>query len=385
MAADAARGRPLRERLWRSPPPAALRAPWLALAAASCVYAGIIALRARRWRGRAAHADAPIISVGNLTVGGNGKTPFTLYLANLLAARGRRVAILSRGFGGGGSRRGHATIVADGRRLLATPSEAGDEPVMMTRRFAGPVAIARRRIDGVRLLMAASAPDAIILDDGFQHLALARDLDLVLIDAARGFGNGWLLPAGPMRERIGALARADAIVLVDRGGESAPRAIELRLPPEIPVIRAHLRPCGLLSPGSAGWREGPLTLAGRRVIAVSGLADPDAFHAALATLGASVVATFAFPDHHAYSRADWKKILAAAGAAEMIVTTAKDLVKLESFAGAAPPLYALDLEVALDHADEARLIALVEARLDAWRVARRSVSGRRNGGLPDAD
>lgn len=378
------RRRPILERMWQVPVPPALRAPWLLAAAASYAYAGALRLRERFWWGRAARVAVSIISVGNLTVGGNGKTPFTLYLANRLAAHARRVAILSRGFGGGASRRGRAAMVSDGMRIFATASEAGDEPAMMARRFAGPIAIARRRIDGVRLLLAA-APDAIILDDGFQHLALARDLDLVLIDAARGFGNGWLLPAGPMRERIGALGRAGAIVLIDRTGESPPPAAALRLPPEIPVFRARLRPSGLLKPGSAGWREEPLALAGRRVVAVSGLADPESFHAALAALGAIVTATFAFPDHHDYSRADWQAVAAAARDAAMVVTTTKDLVKLESFAADGPPLYALDLEVALDRADEERLLALVEARLDARRPLASAASKRRNGGSPDGD
>ena len=380
-----ARRRPILERMWQAPAPPALRAPWLLAAAASCAYAGALGLRERFWRDRAARPAVPIISVGNLTVGGNGKTPFTLYLASRLAARGRRVAILSRGFGGGASRRGRAAMVSDGARIFATAREAGDEPAMLARRFAGPIAIARRRIDGVRLLLAAAAPDAIILDDGFQHLALARDLDLVLIDAARGFGNGWLLPAGPLRERLGALGRAGAIVLIDRAGEAPPPAAAWRLPPEIPVFRAHLRPCGLLRADAAGWREEPLALAGRRVVAVSGLADPESFHAALAALGAIATATFAFSDHHDYARADWSKILAAARNAAMIVTTAKDLVKLESFAADGPPLYALDLEVALDRADEERLLALVEARLDARRPPASAASERRNGGSPDGD
>jgi tetraacyldisaccharide 4'-kinase len=158
----------------------------------------VLTLRERWWRTRSASAGVPTISVGNLTVGGNGKTPFTLFLAARMRARGLAVAIVSRGWGRAIDR-GNPMLVSDGTRCLKSPREAGDEPVMMAKSFGGPIAVARRRIDAIRLLCARGRFDAVILDDGFQHLRLHRDLDLLLINAARGFGNGWVLPAGPMR------------------------------------------------------------------------------------------------------------------------------------------------------------------------------------------
>ena len=168
---------------------------------------------------------------------------------------------------------------------------------------------------------------------------LRRDLNLLLVNAARGFGNGWLLPAGPMRDRHDAIARADAVVIADDGQERAFcrwKDAGLRLLQSRPLLHARLEPRALVTaePQSEDltapprWREYPLELEGRRVIAVSGLADPSGFHAMLARFGAKVIATIAYPDHHDYGPYDVENILDAARQAEMVVTTAKDLVKL---------------------------------------------------------
>jgi len=319
-------------------------------------------MRQRWWRARAADAGVPIISVGNLTVGGKGKTPFTLFLASRMRARGLAVAVVSRGWGGTSET---AALVSDGTNILMSPRAAGDEPVMMAKSFAGPIAVARRRIDAVNLLSAGGHLDALILDDGFQHLRLRRDLDLILINAARGFGNGWVLPAGPLREPRAALARADAIVLIDSGGPRTPllTAAHLALPGRLPIIHASIRPRALVRVNNSEWQEYPLTLAGRRIVAVSGLADAAGFHAMLADLGATRAATFDFPDHHDYSPHDVENILSAARGADHIVTTEKDLVKLERFPLANVSLYALRLEVSMDAIDEGRLFHLIASRM----------------------
>jgi tetraacyldisaccharide 4'-kinase len=225
--------------------------------------------------------------------------------------------------------------------------------------------VARRRIDAIGLLCARGRFDAVILDDGFQHLRLHRDLDLLLINAARGFGNGWVLPAGPLREGRAAIARADAIVLIDSGGPRAARssATDLALPGHVPIFRAWIRPRALVHADAAGWHESALALGGRRVVAVSGLADPAGFHEMLRELGATIAATLEFPDHHDYTPHDFENLLAAARAAELIVTTEKDLVKLELFPAPGVSLYALRLEVWMDASDEARLFELVAARI----------------------
>ena len=359
-----ARSRPLIERLWQRPLSARWWPLWAALTPASAIYSGALAMRERWWRTRAATAEATTISVGNLTVGGNGKTPFTLFLASRLRARGLAVAIISRGWGRTDA---GAALVSDGTRVLMTPREAGDEPVMMAKSFAGPIAVARRRIDAARMLSARGHFDAFILDDGFQHLRLRRDLDLLLINSARGFGNGWVLPAGPMRERRAAIARADAIVLIESGAVRAGALTDddLAVLACKPVFHASIRARALVHPDAAGWHESPLAVGGRRIVAVSGLADPTGFHAMLRELGATIVATLDFPDHHDYAPHDLENILAAAHRADMIVTTEKDLVKLERFPAPGVSLYALRLEVSMDSSDEARLFDLVASRMRA--------------------
>jgi tetraacyldisaccharide 4'-kinase len=358
------RSQSLIERLWQQPLPMRWWPLWAVLTPASAIYSGALAVRARWWRKKSSSAGATTISVGNLTVGGNGKTPFTLFLASRLRARGLAVAIVSRGWGRTIDR-GNSVMVSDGTRCLKSPREAGDEPVMMAKSFAGPVGVAHRRIDAIGLLRAHGHFDAFILDDGFQHLRLRRDLDLLLINTGRGFGNGWVLPAGPLREPRAAIARADAIVLIDSGipHSAAPSAEDLALPAHVPIFHASIRPRALVHADAAGWRESPLALRGRRVVAVSGLADPTGFHAMLRELGATIAATLDFPDHHDYTPHDFENVLAATSGADLIVTTEKDLVKLELFPAPGVSLYALRLEVSMGSSDEARLFDLVAARM----------------------
>ncbi len=186
------------------------------------------------------------VSVGNLTVGGTGKTPFTLFLARRLQGHGLRVGIVSRGYGRARSK-APAALVADGGRLKVSPEDAGDEPAMMAKSFSGPIAVARRRIDAIELLTKLGPLDAVILDDGFQHVRLSRDVDLVLVSNERGFGNGWMLPAGPMREPIRAVGRADAIIVMNAGtGASAIRPSQMKKLTARKVLQASVRPRALL-------------------------------------------------------------------------------------------------------------------------------------------
>src|ERR1017187_6515090 len=215
--------RPRIERLWRRDLPAPLLPIWAGLAAAAGLYRAGVAARHLYWRMMKRRAPVLTVSVGNLTVGGNGKTPFTLFLAKRLQSHGLRVGIVSRGYQRARSK-ARAELVADGGALKISPDDAGDEPAMMAKSFSGPIAVARRRLDGVELLSKLGPLDAVILDDGFQHVRLNRDVDLVLVSNQRGFGNGWMIPAGPMREPIRAGGRAEAIVGMNFGtGGSAIR------------------------------------------------------------------------------------------------------------------------------------------------------------------
>jgi tetraacyldisaccharide 4'-kinase len=363
--------RPGIERLWQ-PTIRPLDYPlWLALTPLSAAFRAGVAIRHLFWRFFCATPGIPTISVGNLTVGGNSKTPFTLFLANRLRDRGFKVAILSRGYGAK-SPADDAKLVALAGDLKVPIDEAGDEPAMMARSFDGPVAIARRRIDGIRLLEKMGSLDAVILDDGFQHVRLARAVDLILVSSENGLGNGWMLPAGPMREPIRAAYRAQAAIVVASGpGQSSaitPSEMK-RLADATKVLHASVRPGALIVPEKGRWRETPAPLANRPVLAVSGLANPARFYAMLRELEADLTGVLEYPDHHDYSAADWQAIVAAARNADLVVTTEKDLVKLERFPFARDSLCALRLEVTMNDDDARALDAIVLERIGAAKAA----------------
>jgi tetraacyldisaccharide 4'-kinase len=374
--------RPRLEGLWHNDLALHQRLLWAALVPAAGAYRVALAARALWWRRMKRRARPLVVSVGNLTLGGNAKTPFTLFLASRLRMRGLKVAIVSRGWGRAPSAE-HAILVSDGERLLAGPDQAGDEAVMMAKSFAGPIAVARRRVDAIELIeQRLGALDAVVLDDGFQHVRLARDVDLLLMNAAGGVGNGWLLPAGPMREPLGAARRADAVIAIDTARAGAaygtePAALPRAVAQHRLLLRATLRPRALVAPASTAerWTEGPLALMGRRVVAVSGLASAGGFYRMLRELETDLVGVLEYPDHHAYTAADWHSIVAAGRDGAVFVTTEKDLVKLERFPFERDSLYALRLEVVMDPDDETRLVDLI--------VAKRAVRHRAAGGDPD--
>jgi tetraacyldisaccharide 4'-kinase len=354
------------ERLWQREPSLSGALAMVPLRIAGTLFRGSVAARNLWWGRMARSADVPLLSVGNLTVGGNAKTPFTLFLASRLQNHGLRVAIASRGYSGSRSLTS-ASLVADRGELKYPPEESGDEPAMMSRRFSGPIAIARRRLNAIATLARQGPLDAVILDDGFQHTRLKRDLDLVLVSDEHGFGNRRMLPAGPMREPLAALRRADAIVIVSFGSghRSAIRPGEMQLLRRHRVFHARVHPCGLVTSAEGQWHESAPLLAGRRVIAVSGLANPATFHSMVREIDADLVGVLEYPDHHAYSWADWQNITTAARAADAVITTEKDLIKLERFPFARDSLYALRLEVSIPEEELQTLDELIFSRLRA--------------------
>jgi len=309
----------------------------------------------------------PVISVGNLAVGGTGKTPAVIALARALAGPGRRVGVLARGYKG--TVREGALLVSDGSRLLADPATAGDEPVLIARTLPGvPVAVGPRRAQAGRLLLERAGADLLLLDDGFQHRRLVRDADVVLVDGNAPFGNGHLLPRGPLRESPCALARADA-VLVRAAGAEPPPLEAVHCYTSAHVGAAHTRVTGILD---ADFRAAA-PLAGVPVLAAAGIARPERFRATLGETGARVVDFVAYPDHMAYTAADANALgeRARSAGAEAVAVTAKDAVKLGALWPAdAPPLRVVDVALSFDDprlVDE--LAALAEARFVA-RAAR---------------
>jgi len=297
----------------------------------SIPYGGTVALRNRLYdRGllRQAKLPCPVVSVGNLTVGGTGKTPTVIFIANLLKKRGYRPAVLSRGYGG--HAKGSVNIVSDGNRILLGWREAGDEPILIAGAAPGvPVLTGSRRLLTGQAAVGRFGADVLILDDAFQHRALFRNLDIVLVDALHPFGNGFILPRGPLREMPEALRRAHLLI---RTGAQADPTTPLQGISCLPSFRGIHRPLALVEAGTG--RVLPLAeLQGRRVCAFAGVGRPEAFQRSLTGLGAEFAFFRAFPDHHPYSRTDIDTLrrLASENGAARIVTTEKDAVRLADY------------------------------------------------------
>jgi tetraacyldisaccharide 4'-kinase len=271
----------------------------------------------------------------------------TSYAAGILEEAGYRVGILSRGYG----RRGRAPLlVSDGRRLQADASQAGDEPWLLARDHpASGVAVGGDRVAAAALLREALAPEVYLLDDAFQHRRVRRDLNLLLVDAGTIFGNGRILPFGPLREPVSGLRRADAVVLT-RGDGAVPgplaRALE-RHHPTLPVFHARIAPTRFVGPD--GDAADPGALAGLAAFAFAGIAGPERFFADVGARGTRLVGRRAFPDHHPYTARDLEAIARAArdAGAEVLVTTEKDRVRIAATPAGAPPLYALAVGVTI--------------------------------------
>jgi tetraacyldisaccharide 4'-kinase len=328
------------------------------LAVAGGGYRGL--LGAREWlygRGVLKSRALPcrVVSIGNLTVGGTGKTPAVEVAVQSLASLGHRPAVVSRGYGR--STRG-VQIVADAASIRLDPEESGDEPFLLARRLPGiPVVVGSNRHDAARVAIERFGVTAIVLDDGFQHRTLKKDLEIVMARARRPWGNGRLLPAGPLREPLGALARADLVVatgalelgdareVVDAVEEHAPR---------VPVVTATLAPTECWEAGR--MRSVRITeLAGQRLAAFAGIAAPAAFAETLRASGVVVEEMSAFADHHWYSPDDLARLDARAGelAVEALITTEKDWVRLRRLRLPRRPLYVLSVRLVVQAGDAA--------------------------------
>lgn len=307
----------------------------------------------------ASRLPLPVVSVGNLVMGGAGKTPHVIHLARWLTGKGMRVAVLSRGYGR--KSRG-VRWVSEGEGPVVTAAEGGDEPVLIARSLPGtPVVVGESRAAAGREVLSRRRVDVFVLDDGFQHLHLRRDVDLLLVECGRGLGNRWTAPLGPLREPPSHARFADALVITKcPDAESGARtARSVPFPPDRP------RACSRLSPGAIVGRDGlPWGEAapGDAVYAFSGLARNEQFRDTLEAAGYRVRGFLPFPDHHAYGRGDLDRIAREAGGLPAI-TTEKDLVRLP---GDVPfPVGALRVEVEY---------------LDGWEEISRMILDRTGGG-----
>ncbi len=283
---------------------------WRLLLPLSWLYglvSGLIRLSYRLGLKKSWRAPVPVVVVGNLTAGGNGKTPVVIWLVEQLQQRGIRVGVVSRGYGGKADR---YPLLLDAD---TAPASAGDEPVLIWQRTGAPVAVSPVRADAVRALLAEHEIQLIITDDGLQHYRLARDLEIVVVDGVRRFGNGWWLPAGPMRERASRLQTVDAVIT--NGGEPAPG--------EIPMILRPGQAINLLT----GERREMSTLTD--VVAMAGIGHPPRFFTTLEKGGVRPVRTVALADHQALIQAD---VQAMTQPGQNLLMTEKDAVKCRAFA-----------------------------------------------------
>lgn len=313
---------------------------WLLLLPLSWLYglvSGAIRFAYRIGLKKAWRAPVPVVVVGNLTAGGNGKTPVVIWLVEQLQQRGVRVGVVSRGYGG----------KADRYPLLLTPEtsteQAGDEPVLIYQRTGAPVAVSPNRCEAVNALLSQHPLQLIVTDDGLQHYRLARDKEIVVVDGVRRFGNGWWLPAGPMRERASRLKIVDAVIA--NGGTPQAGEIAMRLRPGLAV--------NLLT----GERRAVNEL--DQIVAMAGIGHPPRFFATLAECGATLKRSVALADHQALAQKDVDALLQPG---ETLVMTEKDAVKCRPFAQPDWWYLPVDAELAGDAAEKLLLDLLTLVR-----------------------
>jgi tetraacyldisaccharide 4'-kinase len=288
-------------------------------------------------------APIPVVSVGNLLLGGSGKTPFTIYLANLLQTCGLQPAVVSRGYRG--AYRADYLVVGDGGagRPLVEPAECGDEPYLISSRLPRiPVLVGRKRIDPIVAAKELFGCNVVVLDDGFQHIQLARDADIVLLNGSEDA----MFPRGSLREPLSALKRADMIIIVERDArlpvDAAPYVSDL------PSFRCEHKPSELI--GFDNWKH-PGDLKGREVILASGIAHPHRFRKTAEHVGWNVKRHYEFQDHHNLTDEELHDLLAQAGDLPVIFTE-KDWVKLPEWLRLSEPTGALRIDVIMHDESE---------------------------------
>lgn len=302
----------------------------LFLAPFAWLYSSLQRLRVVLYRTRilkTQHLPRPVVSIGNITVGGTGKTPFTAYIARLLLERGHRVAVLSRGYGG--SLEGQTCVVSDGATIMMSAKECGDEPYLLASSLPGLIVIiGTDRYAAGMLAIQQLSPDIFLLDDGFQHLRLSRDLNFLLLDFRRPFGNDLTLPAGILREPSAAALRADYVIFT-----RTPQGATLNSDSAgIPCSISHHTIINMI-PLEGGQPVSFSDFTRIKVLAFAGIADSDSFFEELREKGLNIVHTICFSDHAAYTRADMDLVMESFEkyGAGIAITTEKDGVKLKGF------------------------------------------------------
>jgi tetraacyldisaccharide 4'-kinase len=331
----------------------------------SAIYSAVTRARITAYRRgwfSVSKLSAPVISIGNLTTGGTGKTPLVEWVSIAVAREtGKRTCVLTRGYGRANPQ--SQVIVSDGNRLLASEREAGDEPYLLARNLIGIAAVVSNpdRAAAGEWAIKNLGSEVFVLDDGFQHLRLSRDLDIVTIDATNPWGGGSLLPYGRLREPRAGLSRADCIVVTRT--EQVEDMVSLSesvqsLAGAIPVFTSRMMTSGIRRlNGESVNNEGLLA---QPVAAFCGVGNPESFFSQLRQEGYSPVFTRAFADHHDYRQADLNRLIKEAKdhGASGLITTAKDALKLADLE-IELPCYVLEIKISI--ADDARLVKMIQA------------------------
>jgi len=308
---------------------------------------------------------APVISIGNLTTGGTGKTPLVEWVCRKLARKQRRVCVLTRGYGRANP--SSRVIVSDGSSVLTNAAEAGDEPFLLAQNLKGLAAVISdpHRISAGKWAIDNLGAEVFVLDDGFQHLALARDLNILTIDATNPWGGGRLLPAGRLREPRSGLSRADCVVVTraDQSDDVASLEAEIqRLIGSRPLVRSEMIVKGISRMNPERPEE--VVSMPQPAAAFCAVGNPESFFEQLRRAGIDPVFTRTFPDHHQYTPADIGSLIQEfkKAGAQSIITTAKDAVKLQH-GKFELPCYVLNIEISI--AEEDRIIKLLDAAAPA--------------------
>jgi tetraacyldisaccharide 4'-kinase len=346
----------------------------------SAIYSLVMRARASLYNHQILRTESvgiPVISVGNITTGGTGKTPLVAWISQLLANQGHRVCVLTRGYGRENPK--SRVVVSDGTTIKSTVQAAGDEPMLLAETLLGLASVIcdADRVSAAKWSIRELGTEVFVLDDGFQHRRISRDLDLVVIDAMSPWGGERMLPYGRLREPVKELKRADAII-ISRSEDAADlqgiRNSALLLGNGIPIFTSRTVTCGVRS--MAGELEQPIgVIRNRETLAFCGIGNPEAFFKHLRRDGWNVIATKAFPDHFRYSQRDIDELVLGARekAIGAMLTTSKDAVKLRELRMELP-CYTVDVANKFDDEEELKRMVLSAA---GGTVIRNRVEGLR--------
>jgi tetraacyldisaccharide 4'-kinase len=359
------------QRMWNDDEKPRISPTRAALFILSLPYRLIVGLRNRLYDRQiltGVKLPCPVISVGNITVGGTGKTPCVLMIAKMLQSADFRPAVISRGYGG--NSRASVNIVSDGQSILLGADVAGDEPLLIARSLPGiPVITGPKRMETGRAAIERFGADVLVCDDAFQHRQICRDINVVLLDDQKPLGNGHLLPRGPLRESPAGLSRADVLVLTraDVASPPHPGITGIARTLGIPVFRAVHRACGITRGNESLLMD---ALRGKKVCAFCGIAKPDSFEQTIVAAGAELVSFNPYPDHHPFGRRDIEDLQHAFSAhgAEYLITTEKDAMRLERCPDFLNMVWVLCMDMEICQNETAFGKWLME-RLDAAREA----------------